>query len=64
MVEALGVWAAADYAAARHGLVNWAPGPDHAVPVMGKYLNNRAATIYGGSSEVQRNIIAKAGLGL
>lgn len=64
MVEALGVWAAADYAAARHGLANWAPGPDHAVPVMGKYLNNRAATIYGGSSEVQRNIIAKAGLGL
>jgi alkylation response protein AidB-like acyl-CoA dehydrogenase len=64
MVEALGVWAAADYAAARHGQANWAPGPDHAVPVMGKYLNNRAATIYGGSSEVQRNIIAKAGLGL
>jgi alkylation response protein AidB-like acyl-CoA dehydrogenase len=28
------------------------------------YLTQRVATIYGGSSEVQRNIIAKAVLGL
>jgi acyl-CoA dehydrogenase len=28
------------------------------------YFNNRAATIYGGSNEVQRNILAKAELGL
>ena len=29
-----------------------------------RYLNDRAATIYAGSNEVQRNIIAKATLGL
>lgn len=28
------------------------------------YLNDRAGTIYAGSNEIQRNIIAKAGLGL
>jgi len=28
------------------------------------YMYGRAATIYGGSNEVQRNVIAKAVLGL
>ncbi len=31
---------------------------------MGRYLNSRAATIFGGSDEVQKNIIAKSVLGL
>ena len=31
---------------------------------MANYLNTRAATIYGGSNEVQRNILAKTALGL
>ena len=31
---------------------------------MPKYLNYRAATIYAGSSEVQKNIISKLVLGL
>ncbi|MFC6197026.1 acyl-CoA dehydrogenase family protein [Ponticaulis profundi] len=39
-------------------------GPENMVTIMPRYLNNRAASIYGGSNEVQRNIIAKAVLGL
>lgn len=34
-------------------------GPELGTTVMNAYLNNRAATIYGGSAQVQRNIIAK-----
>jgi len=37
---------------------------DALLPVMSRYLNNRANTIFGGSSEVQRTVIAKAMLGL
>ena len=39
-------------------------GPDHAAAQMPQYLFSRAATIYGGSNEIQRNIIAKMVLGL
>jgi acyl-CoA dehydrogenase len=39
-------------------------GPDHALTAFPSYLNNRASTIYGGSDEVQRNIMAKFVLGL
>lgn len=41
-----------------------AVGPDYAWETSMSYLSQRVATIYGGSSEVQRNIIAKAVLGL
>ncbi|MCC5859111.1 MAG: acyl-CoA dehydrogenase family protein [Ectothiorhodospiraceae bacterium] len=34
-------------------------GPEEALTIMPKYLNNRAASIFGGSNEIQRNIIAK-----
>jgi len=39
-------------------------GPMHAVPVVPKYLNFRAASIYAGSNEVQHNIMAKLVLGM
>jgi hypothetical protein len=39
-------------------------GPDYAVGAAGHYFNMRKASIYGGSNEIQRNIIAKAVLGL
>ena len=34
-------------------------GPDYGVPLSAKYFNNRKTTIYGGSNEIQRNIIAR-----
>jgi acyl-CoA dehydrogenase len=37
---------------------------DRLLPVLSRYLNNRANTIFGGSSEIQKGIIAKAMLGL
>lgn len=39
-------------------------GSELAQVAMGRYLNNRASTIFGGSNEVQKNIIARAVLGL
>ncbi len=35
-------------------------GPDYALPASQTYFNNRKLSIYGGSNEVQRQIIAKA----
>lgn len=39
-------------------------GPEAAMSFTATYLNNRAATVYGGSTEVQKGIMAKAVLGL
>jgi alkylation response protein AidB-like acyl-CoA dehydrogenase len=39
-------------------------GPSSSADVIYEHLYRRAATIYGGSSEVQKNIIAKGALGL
>ncbi|GJD52209.1 Putative acyl-CoA dehydrogenase FadE17 [Methylobacterium crusticola] len=56
-------------AMARRGLpfdpAAFAPeGTADAVGMAGEFLHLRAATIYGGSNEIQRGIIAKQGLGL
>lgn len=40
------------------------PGPDYAAPVAPAYFNYRKTSIYAGSNEVQRNIMAKMVLGL
>jgi alkylation response protein AidB-like acyl-CoA dehydrogenase len=39
-------------------------GPQHSLTAMARYLNDRAASIYGGSNEIQRDIIARLVLGL
>jgi alkylation response protein AidB-like acyl-CoA dehydrogenase len=39
-------------------------GPEESADLIYEHLFRRAATIYGGSSEVQKNIIAKGALGL
>ncbi len=39
-------------------------GPDWAGPLAPQYFNYRKTSIYGGSNEIQKNIIAKAILGL
>ncbi len=39
-------------------------GPDYAGPLASHYFNMRKSSIYGGSNEIQKNIVAKAMLGL
>ncbi len=39
-------------------------GPEYAGPLAARYFNYRKVTIYGGSNEIQRNIIAQGILGL
>jgi len=39
-------------------------GPDYAAPLAPQYFNTRKTTIYAGSNEIQRNIMAKAVLGM
>ena len=61
-VESLGYYAA-PYEGGRDGS-NQPIGPDYAAGLMPAFLYGRAFTIYGGSNEIQRNVIAKMVLGL
>jgi len=64
-VEASGQFANVYEPATWHPEANLEPvGPEALTVATAKYLNNRAGSIYGGSNEVQRNIMAKAVLGL
>ena len=49
------------------GLAGWAEAdgqsPDLLATALPRYLNGRAATIYAGSNEIQRDLIARAVLG-
>ncbi len=40
------------------------PGPDYAAPTAPSYFNYRKTSIYGGSNEIQHNIMAKMILGI
>ena len=63
-IEALAFYIAPFEPAARMQGANVEPiTPMHGLVFMPQYLNSRAATIYGGSSEVQRNIMSKLILG-
>jgi acyl-CoA dehydrogenase len=64
-IAALGAYANVEQIEAREPGSNVEPvGPEIGLTVMPRYLNNRAASIYGGSNEIQRDIIARLVLGL
>jgi alkylation response protein AidB-like acyl-CoA dehydrogenase len=76
-ITELALEAAGPYGAAFQPQAGKSGGPNHIAHADGriygsraaaiaplKYLNDRAGSIYAGSNEIQRNIIAKAGLGL
>jgi len=63
MMEAVGPYALAFDPAAME-LDAESIGPDYAAPLAAHYFNYRKTTIYGGSNEIQRNIIAQLVLGL
>lgn len=64
LVEALGPAGIAFDIASLHSAGKPPLGPDDAGGILKEHFYNRAATIFGGSSEIQRNIIAKVVLGL
>lgn len=63
-IDALGVAGAAYDTAALHAGGLPPLGPDDAGGIIKDHLYNRASTIFGGASEIQRNIVAKTVLGL
>jgi acyl-CoA dehydrogenase len=64
-IDAAGAYAGVDQLDARRPGANIKPiGPRHSLTAMPRYLNNRAASIYGGSNQIQRDIMARLILGL
>jgi alkylation response protein AidB-like acyl-CoA dehydrogenase len=70
MISEIGVHAAGYYAnpfnlaALKNGWNEEPVGADYFNPLVPNYMFLRAASIYSGSNEIQRNIITKATLGL
>lgn len=62
-VEALGHYAA-PFEPSREGANEPAVMPDYGAGIMPAHLYSRAFSIYGGSNEIQKNVVAKAVLGL
>jgi alkylation response protein AidB-like acyl-CoA dehydrogenase len=61
MVEALGERAVVAYPEFHDDAPprDYPPGPPHAPGITADFLYRRAVTIYGGSNEIQRNLIAR-----
>ncbi|HEY6609853.1 MAG TPA: acyl-CoA dehydrogenase family protein [Pseudomonas sp.] len=64
LVEALGAAGIAYDTTALHSAGLPPLGDDDVGGILKEHFYNRAATVFGGSSEIQRNIVAKAVLGL
>jgi alkylation response protein AidB-like acyl-CoA dehydrogenase len=65
MMKAVGPYALPFLREARRGGgSNEAVGPEYAAPLAATYLNMRKTSIYSGSNEIQKNIIAQIILGL
>jgi alkylation response protein AidB-like acyl-CoA dehydrogenase len=61
MMQAVGPYALPFRPEALEGGFRGEPvGPPHAAPLAATYLNLRKASIYGGSNEIQKNIVAQA----
>ncbi len=63
-VEALGYYALPDVQPLPEGSNEQPIGPSYAAFASELYYNYRKISIYGGSNEIQKNIVAKAVLGL
>jgi alkylation response protein AidB-like acyl-CoA dehydrogenase len=64
LMKAAGPYAWVDGDPDAEGSNDWDVAPDWAFGLAGVYFNWRKQSIYGGSNEIQRNIMAKAFLGL
>ncbi|MCU0888978.1 MAG: acyl-CoA dehydrogenase family protein [Rubritepida sp.] len=64
LMKAAGPYAWVDGDPEAEGSNEWDVAPDWAFGLAGVYFNWRKQSIYGGSNEIQRNIMAKAFLGL
>jgi alkylation response protein AidB-like acyl-CoA dehydrogenase len=64
MMQAVGPYALPFDREALHGEVADPVGPGYAAPLAGRYCNLRKTSIYGGSNEIQKNIISQMILGL
>ena len=64
LMKAAGPYAWIDGDPEAEGSNEWDLAPDWAFGLAGTYFNWRKQSIYGGSNEIQRNIMAKAFLGL
>jgi alkylation response protein AidB-like acyl-CoA dehydrogenase len=63
-LEAVGNYALVNRPTVGQGDNHPIPGPEYSQIVTEDYLNTRKKSIYGGSNEIQRNVIAKAVLDL